>query len=253
MIRRSCPYVLSLLLLLSGGCRDEKRPEPVGGTHAELVESGARAARIAFLEVVLDRPEYRTGEEIDFTLPIRDNGDPVLGVDVEATLTTAPEPRPDGTFADGTRTLRDPDGDGNYTNTFTATQKAGYYEWTIDATLPGVFAYELHASAFVDVTIDPMATKILITKITDHPSGMRATRIAITPQDAKGEVLGPKRDYYFGWSLRNGTFEHVWKQTQAPLSADGTYERVVLFPSGGRPSLQVSVSGTILPAIDLRE
>jgi len=164
------------------------------------------------------------------------------------------KPKP-GLFVDHTDQLFDRDGDGNYTNTFAKVFKEGTYTWQLfiegkDAT-GNPFTRNLHIATFVTVKVSPKATKVEVTRIPDHPSGLLAANVVITPQDARGELLGPNKDDQVFWALRDGTFEYVRDQKPAPVFTDGTYQRVVLFSGRQRPELRVAVAGVLLREIDV--
>lgn len=167
-----------------------------------------------------------------------------------------PVSQPTGVFVDGTNQLFDPDGDGNYTNTFVRTFKEGTYTWQLtveglDAN-GGPFTRSLSIATFVSVKVDPRATKVKVTEVRHHPSGLQAASVVITPQDKRHERLGPGKDDVVFWALRNGTFEHIFQNQPTPVFTDGTYRRVVLFQKHQHPSLRVKAAGVLLPEIDVR-
>ncbi|MDX3452465.1 VWA domain-containing protein [Streptomyces sp. ME02-8801-2C] len=163
------------------------------------------------------------------------------------------EEPPKGLFVDGTNELHDPDGDGNYTNTFARVNKEGAFSWTLFAegvdTNGQPFSRQLTVAALAGIRVDVRKTEVEQTRVPSHPSGMRAVRVTVTPQDAHGGLLGPDKDRVVIWALENGIFEHVWKKEPAPVFTDGTYQRVVLFRAGQRPRLRVKASGTVLREI----
>jgi len=166
-----------------------------------------------------------------------------------------PTNRPTGTFIDHTDELHDENGDGNYTNTFARAFAEGTYTWRIlvegrDAQ-GNPFDRSLTLSTHVAVKVDARATKVKVTRIANHPSKMLAARVVVTPQDVRGERLGPGFDRAVIWSLDEGTFEHVFLNQPAPVTTDGNYQRVVLFKKGQRPHLKVSVVNVVLPRIDV--
>jgi hypothetical protein len=161
-----------------------------------------------------------------------------------------------GLFVDGTNDLFDPDGDGNYTNTFAQVFKEGTYTWHLSVAGTDVtgnpFTRELTISTFVRVKVDPRATRITVTRIAHDPSGMQAAQVVVLPQDKRGEDLGPGKDDEVVFALRDGTFQHLFNHQPAPVETDGTYQRVVLFTHRQRPTLQVKAAGVLLPTIDIR-
>jgi von Willebrand factor type A domain len=168
-----------------------------------------------------------------------------------------PHQCPKGIFVDGTDELHDRDGDGNYTNTFARVFTEGSYNWElfVDGTDTHGNPVErtIARSTQAGVSIDPRTTRITVTSISKHPSGMRAVRASLVPQDRLKNKLGPGFDKVVIFSLRGGIFEHVWAQEPAPVFDDGSYQRVVLFDGKRPPELQVSVTGTTLPGIRLIE
>ncbi len=161
-----------------------------------------------------------------------------------------------GLFVDGTDQLFDPEGDGNYTNTFARVFKEGTYAWQLfvdGLTVNGnPYTRSLAISTFATVKVSPTATKIKVTRVHNHPSKMLAARIVVTPQDARRERLGPGHDAEVIWSLDDGTFEHVFGKTPAPVFPDGTYQRVVLYRPTQRPVVRVQAAGVLLPKVDVR-
>jgi Mg-chelatase subunit ChlD len=167
-----------------------------------------------------------------------------------------PHTCPKGLFADGTDVLHDPDGDGNYTNTFDRVWKEGVYGWNLIAegidAAGNPFSRRLAITTVAGVKVDPKATRIRLQPIDKHPSGLRAVRVIITPQDIRGERLGPNKDNVVIWALEEGSFEHIVNHQPAPVFTDGTYQRVVLFRPSQDPTLRVKASGTLLPRIKVR-
>ncbi|MEU0793479.1 vWA domain-containing protein [Amycolatopsis sp. NPDC005961] len=161
-----------------------------------------------------------------------------------------------GLFVDGTNGLFDPDGDGNYTNTFAKVFKEGTYVWHLSVAGTDLngnpFTRELTITTFVRVKVDPKATKITVTRIAHDPSGMLAAQVVVLPQDKRGEDLGPGKDDEVIFALRDGAFQHVVNHQPAPVQTDGTYQRVILFTNRQRPTLKVSAAGVLLPTIDIR-
>ncbi|MFC8363050.1 VWA domain-containing protein [Streptomyces griseorubiginosus] len=162
-----------------------------------------------------------------------------------------------GLFVDGTDELFDPDGNGNYTNTFAQVFKEGTYTWHLSVDGRDVngnaFTRELDTSTFAGVKVDRKATIIKVTRLHNDPSGMLAALVVITPQDARGEDLGPGKDDSVIWSLRDGTFQHVLQHQPAPVATDGTYRRVILYTNRQSPSLVVRAAKVVLPTIDVRK
>lgn len=163
---------------------------------------------------------------------------------------------PTGLFVDGTDELFDPEGDGNYTNTFARVFKEGTYDWKLfieglDAT-GNPFTRVLNISTFAKFKVDPKATTVKATRIHHHPSGRLAAEVTVTPKGAGGERLGPGHDSVVFWSIAEGQFEHVVQNEPAPVFTDGTYRRVVLYKPFDRPILRVKAAGVVLPEIDVR-
>ena len=161
-----------------------------------------------------------------------------------------------GLFVDGTDQLFDPDGDGNYSNTFAQVFKEGTYTWNLSVAGVDVngnpFTRELTTSTFVRVKVDPRATTVTVTRIPHDPSGLLAAQVVILPQDKRGEDLGPGKDSEVIWSLVDGAFQDVFTHQPPPVQTDGTYRRVVLFNNHQRPVLRVKAAGVVLPAINIR-
>ncbi|MFJ6079972.1 hypothetical protein ACIQI8_01125 [Streptomyces sp. NPDC092369] len=161
-----------------------------------------------------------------------------------------------GLFVDGTDELFDPDGNGNYTNTFAKVFKEGTYSWHLSVAGQDVngnaFTRELNTSTFAGIKVDRKATKIKVTRLHNDPSGLLAALVVITPQDARGEDLGPGKDDSVIWALREGTFQHVLRHEPAPVQTDGTYQRVILYTNRQSPSLVVEAADVVLPTIDVR-
>ncbi|MFF4897848.1 VWA domain-containing protein [Streptomyces sp. NPDC001068] len=162
-----------------------------------------------------------------------------------------------GLFVDGTDELSDPDGNGNYTNTFAQVLKEGTYTWHLSVTGQdtngNTFTRQLSTSTFAGVKVDRKATKIKVTRLHNDPSGLLAALVVITPQDARGEDLGPGKDDSVIWSLSDGTFQHVLQHQPAPVQTDGTYQRVVLYTNRQSPALVVRAAKVVLPTIDVRK
>jgi len=162
-----------------------------------------------------------------------------------------------GIFVDGTDQLFDPDGDGNYTNTFARVFKEGTYAWRLSVDGQDVtvnpFTRALAISTFASVKVDPKATTVNVTRIPGHPSKMDAAQVVITPQDKRGEHLGPGQDHEVVWALKGGIFEYVFDHKPPPVSTDGTYQRAVLFTREQRPVLLVRAADVLLREIDIRK
>ncbi|WP_046733781.1 vWA domain-containing protein [Streptomyces humi] len=167
---------------------------------------------------------------------------------------TWPRHRAPGLFADGTDKLHDPDGDGNYTNTFRRVFKAGTYNWKVfvDGQDPdgNGFSRQLSVSTVAEVKVDARTTRVRTERIPHHPSGLRATRVTVTPQDVRHERLGPGHDDEVVFALKDGMFEEVVDHEPAPVFTDGTYQRVILYKPNQRPVVTVSAAGTLLKPID---
>ncbi|WP_043663148.1 vWA domain-containing protein [Streptomyces xylophagus] len=161
-----------------------------------------------------------------------------------------------GLFADGTAILHDKDGTGDYTNTFSRVFKAGTYSWKVfaDGQDPegNAFDRQLTVSTVAGVKVDARTTKVRTERIPNHPSGLRATRITITPQDVRHERLGPGHDDVVIFALKDGTFEEIFNHQPAPVFTDGTYQRVILFKANQRPVVQILAAGTLLKPIDAK-
>lgn len=161
-----------------------------------------------------------------------------------------------GLFADGTDILHDKDGTGDYTNTFSRVFKAGTYSWKVfaDGQDPegNAFDRQLTISTVAGVKVDARTTKVRTERIPNHPSGLRATRITITPQDVRHERLGPGHDDEVVFALKDGTFEEIFNHQPAPVFTDGTYQRVILFKANQHPVVQVRAAGTLLKPIDAK-
>jgi hypothetical protein len=170
---------------------------------------------------------------------------------------TLPQTQPTGLFVDGTDQLFDPEGDGNYTNVFAQVFKEGTYLFKLfidglDAN-GNPFTRSLEISTFASIKVDPKATTTKVSRVHNHPSGLLAARVVITPQDKRHERLGPGKDNQVIWALRDGTFEHVLQHVPAPVFTDGTYQRVVLYQPKQHPTLQVKAAGVLLPEFDVRK
>ncbi len=169
-----------------------------------------------------------------------------------------PRTRPTGPFVDGTDLLHDTEGDGNSTNSFAKVFKEGTYTWEILVEGLDVkgnpFDQRLAASTHAAVKVNRGATRVTVTKAGTHPSGMQAAQVAIIPQDARGERLGPGWDHAVIWSLEDGVFEHVLERQPAPVFTDGSYKRVILYhEERQRPVLRISAVGTVLRKIAVRD
>jgi hypothetical protein len=101
--------------------------------------------------------------------------------------------------------------------------------------------------------VDPKATTVNVTRIPGHPSKLDAAQVVITPQDKRGEHLGPGKDHEVVWALKGGIFEYVFDHKPPPVSTDGTYQRAVLFTREQRPVLLVRAAGVLLREIDIRK
>jgi hypothetical protein len=169
-----------------------------------------------------------------------------------------PRTEPTGLFVDGTDELHDPDGYGNYTNTFARVHKEGVYTWTLFVegtdTKGNFFDQRMTLSTHASVSIDGETTLVTKQRLLDSPPGLTAVQVTILPMDARKEKLGPGYDDTVIWALTNGQFAHVAQGEPAPVNHDGTYQRTVLFRQADnpRPILTVSVNGTVLPLIDVR-
>jgi len=165
-------------------------------------------------------------------------------------------PPPSGLFVDNTDQLFDPEGDGNYTNTFARVFKEGTYAWQLfvdGLTVNGnPYTRSLAISTFATVKVSPKATTVKVIRVHNHPSKLLAARIVVTPQDARGERLGPGHDNVVVWSLDDGTFEHVLNHVPAETFPDGTYQRVILYRPTQRPIVRVLADDVLLPKIDVR-
>ncbi|MEV8034815.1 vWA domain-containing protein [Streptomyces sp. NPDC086182] len=159
-----------------------------------------------------------------------------------------------GLFADGTDLLHDKDGTGDYTNTFSRVFKAGTYGWKVfaDGQDPegNGFDRQLTVSTVAGVKVDARTTKVRTERVLHHPSGLRATRITITPQDVRHERLGPGHDDEVVFALKDGMFEQILNHQPAPVFTDGTYQRVILFKANQHPVVSVRAAGTLLKPID---
>jgi Mg-chelatase subunit ChlD len=167
-----------------------------------------------------------------------------------------PTTQPTGLFVDNTDQLFDPEGDGNYTNTFARVFKEGTYAWELfvdGLTVTGnPYTRSLAISTFATVKVSPKKTTIKVTRVHNHPSRMLAARIVVTPQDARGERLGPGHDVNVIWSLKDGVFEDIFDKEPPPVFADGTYQRVILYGPRQRPVVVVKAAKVTLPTIDVR-
>ncbi|MCT9003885.1 vWA domain-containing protein [Streptomyces rhizosphaerihabitans] len=159
-----------------------------------------------------------------------------------------------GLFADGTDILHDKAGTGDYSNTFSRVFKAGTYGWKVfaDGQDPegNVFDRQLTVSTVAAVKVDARTTRVKTERIPHHPSGLRATRITVTPQDVRHERLGPGHDDAVVFALKDGMFEEIFNHQPAPVFTDGTYQRVVLFKANQHPVVSVRAAGTLLKPID---
>lgn len=168
---------------------------------------------------------------------------------------TWPQISPTGPFVDGTDLLHDPDNDGNYTNTFDQVFKEGVYSWKLfveGVDLSGnPFSRQLAIATVAGIRVDARATRIRQERVANHPSGMHAVLVTMTPQDVRGERLGPNKDHVVIWALQDGIFEHILNHEPAPVFSDGTYRRVVLYRSGQRPTLAVKANGTVIPRFSI--
>lgn len=167
-----------------------------------------------------------------------------------------PRHRAPGLFADGTDTLHDPDGNGNYTNTFRRVFKAGSYSWKVfvDGQDPdgNTFSRQLAVTTVAGVKVDARTTKVVTQRIPKHPSGLQATRIIITPQDVRHERLGPGHDDVVVFALKDGMYEHIANHQPAPVFTDGTYQRVILYKGNQHPVVTVLAADTLLKPIDAK-
>lgn len=252
-------------------------------------------------DVVLDKKEYQTGDDMNLTVRIRHDDRPILGAKVRAELIAPavgtgealselgpdftvgqrkggrdvpplmgemigeamrrnkwshwPHHEPKGLFKDGTNELHDTDNDGNYTNTFARVWKEGVYTWNLfvegDDTNGKPFVRSLTVSTFASVKVSGKASKVKLEPIPHHPSKLKAVRVIVTPQDVRHERLGPGKDDELFWALKDGVFEHVRNGEPAPVFTDGTYQRVILFRRGQRPSVKVEAAGVLLPTIKI--
>ncbi|MFF3450541.1 VWA domain-containing protein [Streptomyces sp. NPDC002667] len=159
-----------------------------------------------------------------------------------------------GLFADGTDILHDKEGTGDYSNTFSRVFKAGTYNWKVfvDGRDPdgNAFDRQLALSTVAEVKVDARTTRVRTERIPHHPSGLRATRITVTPQDVRHERLGPGHDGEVVFALKDGMFEEIVEHRPAPVFTDGTYQRVVLFKANQHPVVSVRAAGTLLKPID---
>ncbi|MFC0541518.1 vWA domain-containing protein [Kutzneria chonburiensis] len=164
----------------------------------------------------------------------------------------------DGLFVDGTNQLFDPDGDGNYTNTFNKVFKEGLYTWHLSVVGNDVngnaFTRALTISVFATVSVDRKATKVKVTRVIGDPNGQEAALVVITPQDKRGEHLGPGKDAEIIFALEEeGRFEHVVTHQPPPVQTDGTYQRTVVFSHKEDPIVLVRAADVLLPRIDIRD
>jgi len=223
----------------------------------------------ARVKAVLDAPAVGLGEQLTAlgaapTDPAQDEHDEPTWMEGRiGTLLSRkkwhhlPRTKPTGgLFVDGTEELFDPDGNGNYTNTFAKVFKEGTYSWHLSVAGQDVngnaFTRELNTSTFAGIKVDRKTTTIKVTRLHNDPSGLLAALVVITPQDARGEDLGPGKDDSVIWALREGTFQHVLQNQPAPVQTDGTYRRVILYTNRQSPSLVVEAARVVLPTIDVR-
>ncbi|MGW1209345.1 vWA domain-containing protein [Streptomyces sp. NPDC002499] len=248
------------------------RPAYLTGDRMELtvrIRQDDAPVTGATVRAVLDAPAVGLGEQltalgaVPTDLAHADEDEPTWLEGRIGTLLThkkwrhLPRHKPTGgLFVDGTDQLFDPDGNGNYTNTFAQVFKEGTYSWRLSVDGHDVngnaFTRELSTSTFAGVKVDRKATKIKVTRLPNDPSGMLAALVVITPQDARGEDLGPGKDDSVIWSLREGTFQHVLHHQPAPVETDGTYQAAVLFTKRQSPQVVVEAAKVVLPTIDIR-
>jgi len=219
----------------------------------------------AAVRAELDAPDVGLGEALsslgpDFKAEPRKGEDapPLPAAMIEELLRrrqwkTWPRSSPTGLFVDGTDLLHDPDNDGNYTNTFDRIWKEGVYSWKLFVdgvdTKGNPFSRQLAIATVAGIRVDARATRIRQEQVPNHPSKLHAVRVIITPQDVRGERLGPNKDHVVIWALTGGVFEHIHNEEAAPVFTDGTYQRVILHRPGQQPMLRVKANGTLLPKI----
>jgi hypothetical protein len=248
------------------------RPAYLTGDRMDLtvrIRQDAAPITGATVRAVLDAPAVGLGEQLTAlgaaaTDPAKDERDEPTWMEGRiGTLLTRkkwhhlPRHKPTGgLFVDGTDQLFDPDGNGNYTNTFAQVFKEGTYSWHLSVegqdVNGNVFTRELNTSTFAGVKVDRRATTVKVTRLHNDPSGLLAALVVITPQDARGEDLGPGKDDLVIWSLRGGAFQHVLQHQPAPVNTDGTYQRVVLYTKRQSPALVIEAVNAVLPTIDIR-
>ena len=223
----------------------------------------------ARIRAELDAPDSGVGEEVSAAAASvtgefdeSSTGKPLLAQMIEATMRKhgwqrwPHHPQPEGLFVDGTNELHDFDGDGNYTNTFNRIFAEGAYTWRlfVDGTDTDgdLFGRQLIIATAAGVKVSPRATRVQTVVIHQHPSGRRAVRVIITPQDIRRQRLGPGKDS----RASSGSSSAASSSTSSTSSrrrssTDGTYQRVVLFRDWDRPLLKVSVAGVLLRPIHL--
>ena len=233
-------------------------------------------------DILLDKDEYRTGDQMRLTVRLRDDSEPIRKATVRVVLDAPdvglgetlcslgpkfvpkrrgedpaagkgalieevmrrngwkrwPRSQPTGIFVDNTDELHDPDGDGNYTNTFAKVFKEGTYSWELlvdgEDAKGNRFDRRIIISTHAGVKVDPRTTTVQVTGITKHPSGLNAARVIIVPRDVRGERLGPGWDHAVIWTLEDGIFEQAWSKKPPAVFTDGTYQRVIL-QAGSEP------------------
>lgn len=171
-------------------------------------------------------------------------------------VSTLPHTKPaGGLFVDGTNQLPD-DGHGNYINTFNQVIHEGTYEFQLSIEGLDVngnaFTRTLRVATFASVKVDPKASTVKVTRVHNHPSGLLAALVEVTPQDKNHERLGPGKDDQLVWAVDDGKFEHVVQHVPPPVGTDGKYRRTVLYKLLDHPTLLVKAAGVLLPEIDIR-
>jgi hypothetical protein len=213
---------------------------PMAGLGEELARYGAD-----YRPRPLDQPDPPTGKGLMLASLLRDRQVPGLPVGPV-----------NGIFIDGTNDLRDPDGTGDYTNTFARFDHEGTYTWEIIA--EGTdgrgepFQRLLTLSTWAGLRIDPRTSSVTQTPVPQHPSGLTAVVVTVTPRDAQGRHLGPFWDADVLFAVTDGEWEKAQGGGPAvQVAFDGTYRRTVLYRENQVPVVTVTVLGTEIGPIPL--
>lgn len=157
---------------------------------------------------------------------------------------------PTGIFTDGTDKLHEvvghPDGAGNYEATFGPIRREGThtFRFHVQGKLPDGSPYQevMTVSKWVGVTIDALASTVVLTLGQAAPPGSQALQAVVTPRDRYGQYLGPFWPNLVKFNSTIGTF-----QGEVDSRFDGTYVQTLVYPKGTTPVVTVTVGGTAMP------